>query len=60
MASARSPLQPDTRDRTQWFGAVRYGIGLQLQKEMEPEEHVPQHFRDLVRALEQAERNRKG
>jgi hypothetical protein len=60
MTSARGPLQPDARDRSQWYGAVRYGIGLQLRREMEPEEHVPQRFRDLVRALEQAERDRKG
>lgn len=60
MTSARSPLQPDAHDRTQWYGAVRYGIGLQLRKEMEPEEQVPQRFRDLVRALEKAERDRRG
>ncbi len=60
MTSTRGPLQPDDRDRTQWYGAVRYGIGLQLRKEMEPVEHMPERFRDLVRALEKAERDRKG
>jgi hypothetical protein len=41
------------------YDAVRYGIGLQLKDEMLPQEHLPQHFRDLVSALECAEQARK-
>lgn len=50
---------PSVRDATQLYEAVRYGIGMQLKKTMEPSEHVPQRFRDLVIALERAERDRR-
>ena len=60
MNSLEKPLLLNDRDRTQCYGAVRYGIGSQLRKEMELAEHMPRRFRDLVRALEKAERERKG
>lgn len=58
-SSHGKPTQPDIHDRTQWFGAIQYGIGPRLRKEMALDEHVPQRFRDLVHALEKAERERK-
>lgn len=58
MSSHDKPTQPDVHDRTHWFGAVQYGIGPKLRREMALDEHVPQRFRDLVRALEKAERER--
>lgn len=57
---SRMALQPDARDTAQWFKAVRYGIALQLRKDMVPEERVPQRFRDLVRTLEKTDRDRTG
>lgn len=60
MSPSRKLSQLDGPDGAQWYGAVRYGIELQLRKELALEEHVPQRFRDLVNALEQAERDRKG
>jgi hypothetical protein len=59
MSRCRAQLQPDARDIAKWHRAVRYGIGVRLQQEMRPEADVPQCFRDLVRALEKAERERK-
>jgi hypothetical protein len=41
------------------YDAVRYGIQMELRKRMVPEADVPQRFRDLVRALERAEREQK-
>src|SRR6185437_15204176 len=40
-SSHGKPTQPDIHDRTQWFGAIQYGIGPRLRKEMALDEHVP-------------------
>lgn len=59
MDGSRGLLNPDARDTAQWHNAVRYGIGLELRKKMEPERDVPERFRDLVNALEKAEQDRR-
>lgn len=47
---------PDTGP---WYAAVRYGVAQELKKRFEPAEGVPQRFRQLIIALQQAEQGRE-
>lgn len=47
---------PDTGP---WYVAVRYGVAQELKKRLEPTESVPQRFRLLIIALQQAEQGRE-
>lgn len=47
---------PDTGP---WYAAVRYGVAQELKKRLEPTEGVPQRFRQLIIALQQAEQGRE-
>jgi hypothetical protein len=50
------PAPPDTGP---WYAAVRYGVAQELKKRLEPAESVPQRFRQLIIALQQAEQGRE-
>jgi hypothetical protein len=50
------PALPDTGP---WYAAVRYGVAQELRKRLEPAESVPQRFRELIIALQQAEQGRE-
>jgi hypothetical protein len=54
MSSERLPksARPDTAE---WYAAVRYGVAQELKKGFEPMDGVPQRFRALIVALQQAE-----
>jgi hypothetical protein len=47
---------PDTGP---WYAAVRYGVAQELKKRLEPTESMPQRFRQLIIALQQAEQGRE-
>jgi hypothetical protein len=58
MSSERLPrsARPDTAE---WYAAVRYGVAQELKKGLEPLDGVPQRFRALIVALQQAEQGRE-
>jgi hypothetical protein len=58
MSSERLPrsARPDTAE---WYAAVRYGVAQELKKALEPLDGVPQRFRALIVALQQAEQGRE-
>jgi hypothetical protein len=58
MSSERhtKPTMPDTGP---WYAAVRFGVAQELKKRLPPSEGVPQRFRQLVIALQQAEQTRE-
>jgi hypothetical protein len=57
--SSESLTKPVTSDAAQWYTAVRYGVAQELRKRFEPTEGIPQRFRQLVVALQQAEQRRE-
>lgn len=50
---------PALPDAGPWYAAVRYGVAQELKKRLEPPEGMPQRFRQLIIALQQAEQGRE-
>jgi hypothetical protein len=51
--------RPAPADTGPWYAAVRYGVAQELKKRLEPTEAMPQRFRQLIIALQQAEQGRE-
>jgi hypothetical protein len=57
--SSETLTRPTASATAQWYSAVRYGVAQELRKRLEPTETMPQRFRELVVALQQAEQQRE-
>jgi hypothetical protein len=58
MSSERLPKSARL-DTAEWYAAVRYGVAQELKKGLELTDRVPQRFRALIVALQEAEQRRE-